>query len=247
MRYLAPGSDWVKLATVLLGLETATPTTILALVEGGRLLAAHEAVAPGKHETTLLPALEALLHAAGRSKRALRGVGVGTGPGGFTSLRVGIATAKGLALGLGVPLAGVCSLRVLARTAALREPGAEGYASLVDARRGEVYLAAFDGAFGATVPAAHLPLGEALDALVRLHPGGRGLVLAGDALGPHAEALRAALPEARLGPAAPSADALGREVEEAFARGEAREDETLEAQYLRPPDAALPKVPLRVD
>jgi tRNA threonylcarbamoyl adenosine modification protein YeaZ len=66
-----------------------------------------------RHGETLLPSIEGLLGEEGISRADLVGIVVGTGPGAFTGLRVGIATAKGLAHGLGIPLAGVSTAEAL--------------------------------------------------------------------------------------------------------------------------------------
>jgi tRNA threonylcarbamoyladenosine biosynthesis protein TsaB len=80
------------------------------------------------------------------------------GPGTFTGLRVGVATARGLAQSLGIEVVGVSSLRVLAQ-AALREPGspAHGVLAAIDARRGEAFVAAYDAQGELTHPRALPP------------------------------------------------------------------------------------------
>jgi tRNA threonylcarbamoyladenosine biosynthesis protein TsaB len=82
---------------------------------------------------TLLEDVDALLRQAGARTGDIQGLAVGTGPGSFTGLRVGLATARGLALALGVPVAGVSTLDALAA-------GAPGALPVIDARRGEVFV-----------------------------------------------------------------------------------------------------------
>jgi tRNA threonylcarbamoyl adenosine modification protein YeaZ len=124
----------------LLAIETATPAQSVALVEDGRLLAELSYEAQGNRGGVLLPTVDQVLKKAGVAARDLDVVAVSVGPGSFTGLRVGLATAKGLALGAGARLVGVPTLEALA----------EGYASadaticaLLDAYRGEVYMALF--------------------------------------------------------------------------------------------------------
>ncbi len=72
-------------------------------------------------------------------------IGVGLGPGSFTGVRIGIATARGLAAGLGLPIAGVCTLDAIGR--GMDEAGFDGVRlALLDARRGEVFAALYDAA-----------------------------------------------------------------------------------------------------
>ena len=124
----------------LLAIETATPAQSVALVEGDRLLAELSYEAKGNRGGLLLPAVDRVLQKAGLAARDLDAVAVSVGPGSFTGLRVGLATAKGLTLGAGAALVDVPTLEALA----------EGYAlpdgticALLDAYRGEVYMAVF--------------------------------------------------------------------------------------------------------
>jgi len=82
---------------------------------------------------TVLEDVDALLRQAGAHTRELDGIAVGIGPGSFTGVRIGLATARGLALALGVPVAGVSTLDALAA-------GAPGALPVVDAKRGEVFV-----------------------------------------------------------------------------------------------------------
>jgi tRNA threonylcarbamoyladenosine biosynthesis protein TsaB len=101
---------------------------------------------PG-HTTRLLPLASELLAQADLSWKELERIAVGVGPGTFTGLRIGVATARGLAQSLGVEVVGVSTLRVLAE-AALRGSEAEsrshrGVLAAIDARRGEAFVAAY--------------------------------------------------------------------------------------------------------
>lgn len=95
-----------------------------------------------RHAETLIPAADALLRFLQRERRELSLVAVDVGPGLFTGLRVGVATAKGLALALNLPVAPFGSLELLALAA--DASGAAGpVVAALDARRGELYAAAF--------------------------------------------------------------------------------------------------------
>jgi tRNA threonylcarbamoyladenosine biosynthesis protein TsaB len=104
--------------------DTATSTASCALVRDGELLGERSAEA-----RSVLAAADDLVRAAGIAPREIDRLVVGTGPGSFTSIRMGLATARGLGLALGVPAAGVSTLRAFA-----------GGEPVIDARRGEVFL-----------------------------------------------------------------------------------------------------------
>lgn len=118
-------------------LDTATARAVCGLVEGGRELAC--ASGEGGHAAQRALALidEVLARATRRLEDVARIV-VGCGPGSFTGLRIGIATARGLALALGVPCTGASTLAGLAA-------GAPGALALIDARRGELFALAAHG------------------------------------------------------------------------------------------------------
>jgi tRNA threonylcarbamoyl adenosine modification protein YeaZ len=113
---------------LILAFDTATDVATSALVDDGEVLGERTSRA-----VTLLEDVDALLRQAGARTGDLQGLAVGTGPGSFTGLRVGLATARGLALSLGLPVAGVSTLDALAA-------GAPGALPVIDARRGEVFV-----------------------------------------------------------------------------------------------------------
>ncbi len=129
---------------MILGLDTATEFLHLALVgEEGAWTRRLEG-GPGRSASlTLLPAIDGLLAEAGRERRDLRGVCACAGPGGFTSLRIGVATAEGLALS-GLPTWGFSAFAL--REAALRARGVEGPVwILLDGQRGEAFFQKWEG------------------------------------------------------------------------------------------------------
>jgi tRNA threonylcarbamoyladenosine biosynthesis protein TsaB len=122
---------------VRLGLDASGPYLATALWSPRRgRLAARATRLDRDHAARFVPELEALLAEAGVTRDQLGAIAVGVGPGSYTGLRVGIAAARGLATGLGLPLAGVDSLALVAWGALA--PGETGVAAL-DARRGNVY------------------------------------------------------------------------------------------------------------
>jgi tRNA threonylcarbamoyl adenosine modification protein YeaZ len=103
----------------ILAIDTATTQVVVGLASpGGEPIAISTWEARHRHGETLLPSLGRLLGEANVRRSRLDGIVVGTGPGAFTGLRVGLATAKGLAHGLGRPLAGVPTAAALISAAA---------------------------------------------------------------------------------------------------------------------------------
>jgi tRNA threonylcarbamoyladenosine biosynthesis protein TsaB len=151
---------------IVLGMDTATSATAVALrlADGVTTQARDDPPAgahPG-HATRLLAMAHDLLVAAGLGWSEVDRVAVGVGPGTFTGLRVGVATARGLAQSLSAELVGVSSTRALAH-AALCSQAAEdaprGVLAVIDARRGEVFAAAYEP--GPAGPAAVAAMGSA--------------------------------------------------------------------------------------
>ena len=124
----------------MLAIETATLAQGVVLAEDDRLLAELSYEAKGNRGGLLLPAVDQALKKAGLAARDLDAVAVSVGPGSFTGLRVGLATAKGLALGAGAVLVGVPTLEALAEGYVLQDGT---ICALLDAYRGEVYMAVF--------------------------------------------------------------------------------------------------------
>lgn len=154
---------------IVLGFDTATPGTAvgLRLAEGTVLEVYDDPSAderPG-HATRLLPLAAGLLDQAGLDWRELERIAVGVGPGTFTGLRIGIATARGLAQSLGVELVGVSTLRALADGPLRASPDTEREVlGVIDARRGEVFVGGYASQREPLAPRALAP--SALAALL---------------------------------------------------------------------------------
>ena len=129
----------------------------LALVAGDRVYSRCVTAVPGvSHSAVMLPAVEALLAAAGAAPSALSGVVVCVGPGGFTALRIGVATAEGLAL-TGLPTWGFSAFEL--RAAALRLAGCEAPVWIIlDGQRQEAFLQLWQA--GPQGPATKQALGD---------------------------------------------------------------------------------------
>jgi tRNA threonylcarbamoyladenosine biosynthesis protein TsaB len=142
---------------IVLGFDTATAASAVALrLADGRSSERRDDPVPGAHPghaTRLLEMARELLEQAGVGWREVERIAAGVGPGTFTGLRVGVATARALTQSLGAELIGVSSLQALA--AAALTSGGEGadherVLAVIDARRGEAFLAAYQRGGGRT-------------------------------------------------------------------------------------------------
>ena len=121
----------------ILALETSSKTFSLAVADGEKILCSRNVVLDKVLSSSIIPNIQRVLRKAGWKLSDIDGIAVGLGPGSFTSLRVGLATVKGLAFAAQKPLVGIPSLDVLAMGAA-GEPE-ETVCTLNDARRNLVY------------------------------------------------------------------------------------------------------------
>ncbi len=214
---------------MLLCFDTSSPSVSVALLggEGGdEVLVELTSDQEMRHGEQLAPLIEEALRQAGATRLDLTAIGVGVGPGPFTGLRVGLVTARTLAFVLEIPVYGVCSLDALAVQAVASGVLEEPFVVATDARRKEVYLAAYDAtATRLSGPAVDKPEVVATDLPVV----GEGALLYPEHF-PHA-----------AGPQRASAGWLGRAI--AHEAAELLDPEPL---YLRRPDAEVPGTPKRV-
>ncbi|MFN7184610.1 MAG: tRNA (adenosine(37)-N6)-threonylcarbamoyltransferase complex dimerization subunit type 1 TsaB [Thermomonas haemolytica] len=211
----------------LLAFETATEACSVALYIDGEVRERF-AVAPRRHAELALPWAEALLAEAGLARAQLDAIALGRGPGAFTGVRLAVAIAQGIALGLDRPLLPVSTLAALA----MQAEGPRRLAA-IDARMGEVYLGAFGWDGQGLQPLAPeqvaAPEAVALPEGADWHGAGTGFAVADGALGARmGTRLRAA-----DATALPHAADVARLAAAAFARGEGLPPERVEPAYLR--------------
>lgn len=208
---------------MLLAFDTATPHVTVALHDGTSVVASWDSEDAMKHGEMLAPGIERVLGEAGVTADDLTAIAVGIGPGPFTGLRVGLVTARTLAMVRGLPVHGVCTLDVMAAEAL--DAGLTDFAVATDARRKEVYLAEYADGRRVSGPAVVRPVEAARSGPVV----GRGALLYPDHF-----------PRA-VGPEHPSAGVLCDVV--VRRRFEVGAPDPL---YLRRPDAVEPGKPKRV-
>lgn len=150
---------------VILGLDTSTLTASVAVVRDGDVVAAVD-VATRAHGDVLLAAIDEVVRAAGMTAASLDAIAAGAGPGSFTGLRIGMATAKGIAFATGRPLYVISSLAALAADAAAAAGvGADMLiVPALDARRGEIYAGFYRGG-AAVAPERVLAPGALVEAI----------------------------------------------------------------------------------
>lgn len=121
----------------ILALETSTEYCSVALWQDGVSTQRFELVGQ-KHSEMLIGMLDAVLRDSGYGIQDMDGIAFGSGPGSFTGVRIACGATQGLALGAGLPVAGICTLQALAEGA-----GKTRVIAALDARMGEIYCAAY--------------------------------------------------------------------------------------------------------
>jgi len=131
----------------LLHIDTASATASVSIAEDGRIMRFIENKLVNEHASFLQPAIKNMLEDAGMALNELDAIAVADGPGSYTGLRVGLASAKGLCFALNKPLITIGTLPLMAHAAKAAEKKDDiFYAPMIDARRMEVFTAVFDAA-----------------------------------------------------------------------------------------------------
>lgn len=217
----------------ILAIDTSGPVASCAVLKDDsviHLIAMNQGLT---HSETIMPAVDAAMSAAGLNCAQIDCFAVVAGPGSFTGVRIGACAAKGLAHAWNKPCARIDALETLA----MNYQGFDGLACpILDARRGQVYCAAFDMKNGLperVLPDDALPLSEFLAKL----PSGSRLVFLGDGLRVHAAAIREQLPDALIAPA----NLRDLRADAAALLAAARPEEWMEARLLTPIYLRIPQ------
>ena len=207
---------------IVLGLDTCLSSCSVAVLKGERVLGSAREVMARGHQERLAPMARDVMARAGIGFDQLARIAVTVGPGSFTGLRVGIAFAKGLALALDLPAVGIGTLEALA---------AEGSGlvfPVIDARRGQVYLQAFED--GRALMAPDAVSAETAAARIAELSLGRPFTLVGSGAPLLADLARGAM----------VIDAEGADARQVARLAAGRQPGPLRPLYLRAPDARLP-------
>ena len=215
----------------ILVIDTSGPVCGAAVMDEEKVYSEFTAQNRNTHSASLMPMVEAALHAAGTELKDLDAIAAVTGPGSFTGVRIGVATAKGLAHGAGLPCIPVDALEALS-ISACRFDGV--VCPIHDARAGQVYGAAFRNGERLTGDA---PM-KLEDYLETVRPLGDRFLFIGDGVPVHRERITDALggqalfAETHTGYLRPSAAGMI-----ALKKGSRTDYLNLQATYLRPPNA----------
>jgi len=225
----------------ILALETSAKAVSAAVSENGKILASGYQDTDLTHSRTLMPIVEHILKNTGLSVSDMDAVAVAAGPGSFTGIRIGVAAAKGLAFAVDKPVVGVSTLAAMARNVAF----ADGLViCAMDARRSQIYNALFraeNGVLTRLTDDRAISLSELSE---ELREESSAKIVVGDGARLCADYLNSAGVTCRLAPPhllMQNATSVALEAEVSAAQGTLVSAQELEAVYLRPPQADLPK------
>lgn len=222
---------------LLLGIETSTSRSSVALVTTDQVVASASLGKPRRHGEFVTPAIKFCLDQSGMSVSDITGVAVGLGPGLFTGLRVGIATAQTFATARSLPTVGMSGLDVLAFRARHAD---RPICAAIDARRGQLFWAFYRPVPGGVQRDGELTLGRVDELAAEIQAHGADVLVVGDG----ALAYRQNLDDcdvqlAGADSAWPDAVDLAQIALPRFEREETIRPDQLQPIYLRHPDAQI--------
>ena len=162
---------------LVLGIETSTPQTSVTIGSEQGIIASTLISRGASHDEFLLPAIEFIMGHASLSYRNLSAVAVGLGPGLYTGMRVGIATAKTLAQALSVPIVGVASLDLLAYEVRYSN---RLIIPALDAKRGELFFASYRQVPGGITRTSDYQVGAPSRLVAEIEGSGEEVLLVGN-------------------------------------------------------------------
>lgn len=223
---------------LILGIDTATTQCSCAIGGHEGVLALVESARTRRHAENLVPAISVALDHAGVQLAEVSVVAVDVGPGLFTGLRVGLATAKAIAVATGVPMIGVSSLDLLAHRVRFTR---RLIAAVVDARRGEVFHAFYRPVPGGVQRVSEPRVAPPSDVVSEVVARGGDVLFVGDGAVQYREefANLAGVEFADRGESLPSAGALVQLAHARALREEFVQPSEIVPLYLRRPDAEI--------
>ncbi len=223
---------------LVLAVETSTDRSSVALVDENGVVAEASLGVPRRHGEFVAPAIAFCLDQAGLTPDDVSGVAVGLGPGLYTGLRVGIATAQSFAMARNLPMVGMSGLDVLAFQARHTR---RLICATLDARRGQLFWALYRCAPGGVQRLSDLRVGRPDELTAELDSVGEHCLVLGDGGLRHRGALEGAVDVdvAEGGRATPDAGDLGALAVPRFIREETERPGTMKPIYLRQVDAAI--------
>jgi tRNA threonylcarbamoyladenosine biosynthesis protein TsaB len=143
--------------SVILNIETAIDSASVCLAKNGQPVLSKQHPHPKDSASWIQPAISDLLNETGYTFKGLHAVAVSNGPGSYTGLRVGMATAKGICFALNIPLITMNTLKIMAASF----PMQEGWlCPMIDARRMEVFTAVYDNELNEILPPKNMILND---------------------------------------------------------------------------------------
>ncbi|MDW7730098.1 MAG: tRNA (adenosine(37)-N6)-threonylcarbamoyltransferase complex dimerization subunit type 1 TsaB [Bacillota bacterium] len=180
---------------LILGIDTTTLSCSVALLRDDTVLAELTLNIKKTHSERLMPLLDTMLNEAAVERESVQAIAVAAGPGSFTGLRIGVATARALAQGLKIPAVPVCTLEALADL--VPAPGSL-ICPILDARRSQVYTALYRRALKPPYPLETLlePAALALEKLTaKLKVYKQPVIFTGEGLHTYADTISADIPD----------------------------------------------------
>jgi len=221
---------------ITLGIETATTVVSVALAGDDGVLGVVEIMQGRRHAETLVPAIDFVCRHARVATDEIAAIGVDIGPGLFTGMRVGIASAKAMAMALRVPVVGISSLDLLAHP---YRHTSKVIASVIDARKGEVFYALYLPSPGGVQRVAEPYVGSIDDFNADVMARGQDVLAVGDGAWRYRDELERGIEVVPL--AHPSAATLVQLARASVLRADAGDSSPDDVQplYLRAPDAQI--------
>lgn len=221
---------------IVLGIESATESVGVALAASDGVLANVEVVQGRRHAESIVPCVQFVCERADIELSEVGAIAIDVGPGLFTGMRVGIATAKSLAMALSIPMVPMTSLEVLAAAEAITD---DIIVPVVDARKSEIFWAMYRRTHRG-LELLHQPTVGPVDDLVSdLMARDQSSVCVGDGAHRYVDDIMAGF-SCSIGAAVhPSASVLAREAVLRAIRDETVAEQMVEPVYLRQPDAQI--------